>query len=122
MTLCDAHGEVEVPFGQLFIYRNATLEVVCPDSEATAQEGRLILCVRLVAGILEGSHGQLFGLQDGKPAPLFVFTSELVAGCVRDYIEAARPEQPAQSKPEQSRGRKRDQRHEQLEPITGNLF
>jgi hypothetical protein len=129
MTLRDSYGEVTVPFGQLFTYENATLEVVCPDSEMTEREGQPVICVRLVAGFVE-RNGQRFGLAENGHHPRFGFTAEFVASMVRAYritdapaiSEPARPQQPAQTEPKERRTRKSNQRTQNVQPITENLF
>src|SRR5262249_27662961 len=128
MILRDQHGEVTVPFGQLFQFENATLEVVCPDSEMTEREGQPVLCVRLKAGFVE-KNGQRFTLAENGHYPLFGFTAALLASLVRAYRLTGPPvtpapsmQQPARSDPKTPRARNSTKRAESDQPTTKSMF
>jgi hypothetical protein len=83
MILGDEFGALSVPFGQLFTFKGATLEVVCTCSERSTARSLTIWC-RLNAGAIE-RDGQRYAIEEGRPRPLFLFTGELIANRVREY-------------------------------------
>ncbi len=108
MTLRDSsYGEIETGIGDLFDYQGCTLSVVCLDTEATREHGKPIVTVRLYKGILK-REGKQFQIEEGQNPPLFYFTAELVADCIRASspqhppeflaIESAKPPEPKSPK------------------------
>lgn len=85
MILRDSLGEIEAGLGDLFQHKGCTLEIVCPDSESSTP-GRLILCVRLVKGVLE-DQGRRWENVEGKNGLLFLFEADLVATCLRNQAK-----------------------------------
>ena len=87
MILRDKHGEIETGIGDLFCAKIGAsaaciFSIVCHDTEASAKFGKPIICVRLYGGVFD-YDGQRWQVEEGKNPPLFIFTAELVADCLR---------------------------------------
>lgn len=83
MILLDEFGPLDVPFGQLFKFQSATLEVVCTCAERSTPRTPA-LWVRLNAGAIE-QNGQRYTIEEGRPRPLFLFAGDHIANRVREY-------------------------------------
>lgn len=138
MILRDSYGEVTVPFGQLFTYQEATLEVVCPDASAMDRFGQRAICVRLLNGIVI-HDGRRFEMDENGKKPMFLFSGELVANRVRvqlavdagverrlapePAIPADKPVAPLQQRhPKNQSKNPRKRAESDQQPTTENMF
>lgn len=101
MTLRDEYGEVNVKLFERFEHKlgseTATFSIVSFEPELD-DDGRKVIYVRLAEGSFHwDSHH--FKLKEGEPAPLFKFTPDLVAACVRRQRQGIRiPDDPPKPK------------------------
>jgi hypothetical protein len=99
LTLRHQSGElIEVGIGDLFDFREGTFEVVTPDTRASQQIGRPLMCCRLVRGeYKEPLTARVRKIEEDGRAPLVQFEYSLLAAC----IHAGRPaEAPEEEKPQ----------------------
>jgi hypothetical protein len=117
MTLRDSCGEIQTGPGDYFKIGEAKLEIVCEK-----QDSRTVWC-RVVEGLVAVDEGRKVG-----PGSIIDIDAREVIGHLRAYNdpvaipEPARPQQPAQTEPKERRTRKSNQRAQNVQPITDNLF
>ncbi len=124
MTLRDEHGEVEVGIGDLFKIKEATFSVICPEFTTGINP---TVWVRLHAGVFLLPDGRRFEIQPDIKAPVFLFTGELVASCMREHRLMTfdipeTPQTPAEKLAKASRARTSKKRTPQDQPTTDTLF
>jgi hypothetical protein len=119
MILRDEQGEVEVGIGDLFQVKAATFSVICPEITVPATP----VWVRLHAGVIE-IEGRQVKLEDGKPAPVYLFPAALVASCMREHrlMTFDIPQTPVEPLAKAPRARTSKKRESQQEPISKGLF
>jgi hypothetical protein len=124
MTLRDELGEVEVGIGDLFDVKDATFSVICPEMTIAHPP----IWVRLHAGVLILEDGRRFEIHPDSQAPVFLFTEDLVARCVRatrlksGQLSVVAGQHPAQSDTKGSRARTSKKDADKSQPNSGSLF
>lgn len=124
MIVRDEQGEVEVGIGDLFQVKAAIFSVICPEFTVS---GNPPIWVRLHAGVIDIADGRQVKIEEGKPAPVYLFQAELVASCVREHrlmtfdIPTV-PQTPVQKPAKAPGARTSKKRERQNEPIPQTLF